>query len=272
MNEFQQVYEDAFKYPPSFKQKALPFYETIASDFEYPKGFRQGVGVIIESDVIVGEETTLGHNVILKSGTRIGNDVVIGDNCCTTGVCLIGNHVRIRTGSTISKGVVVDDWAFIGAGIMSSHTKNISHGRPQMEPRQLVTRIGYGAVVGSRCNLMAGITIAPGVIVGYDSNVTGDLEIPQSLYFGNPARYQQFIRVKWRIELPDDYVPHGFDLDLLEKYLPHVQITKDEFERWYAKRSGTTVDGLHELGRFAEKCECSLEGCLGWQMSHLRGA
>lgn len=194
-----------------------------ALDLQHGDNFQCGIGCIIEPDVVVGDNVALGHNVILKSGTRIGNDVVLGDNVCTTGVCLIGNHIRIRTGSVISKGVIVDDWAFIGAGIMSSHTKNVSHGRPAMEPRQLLARIGYGAIVGSRCNLMAGVWIAPGVVVGYDSNVTRDLDKPSFLYWGNPATWKSFVPSKWHIEIPDDYVPHSIDAELLTKYLPHYK-------------------------------------------------
>ena len=247
-----------------------PISYFIADDFKRGTNFKCGTGCVFEPDVIVGNNVTLGHNVILKSGTRIGNDVVLGDNCCTTGVCKIGNHVRIRTGSCISKGVVVNDWVFIGAGIMSSHTKNVSHGRPLMEPRQLVTNIGYGAVVGSRCNLMAGVQIAPGAIVGYDSNVTRTLDIPLSLWLGNPAAFVDFLKLEWRIDIPDDYVPHEFDLKLLKKYLPYAEITKDQFERWYARNCSVTVDFLlSELKGPAIPCKCGEDGCLGWQMTEI---
>jgi len=158
----------------------------------------------------------------LKSGTRILNDVEIADHCQTTGICIIGNHVRIRTGSCISKSVIIDDWVYVAGRIMSSHTKHVYHGRPRMEKRQLITRIGYGVVVGSRTNLMAGITIAPGVIVGYNSNVVKDLLVPHSVCFGQPAQIYKLLEVDdpWYIKVPSDYEPHQFDADLLKKYLP----------------------------------------------------
>lgn len=47
-------------------------------------------------------------------------------------------------------------------------------------------------------------------------------------------------------------------------------MTREEFERQYTERSGITIEFLHELGRFAEPCNCGEEGCQGWQMVHKR--
>jgi len=200
----------------------------IAKDFKHGSNFQHGLNCILEPDVIVGDDVTLGHNVHLKSGTRVHNDVEISDHCMTTGISIIGNHVRIRTASCISKSVIINDWVFIAAGIMSSHTKNVYHGRSKMEKRQYVTHIGYGAIIGSRTNLMAGITIAPGSIVGYNANVVGDLNEPHGIYINKPypwATLQKIIGPSdpWRIEIPADYQPHQFDKEMLKKYLPFYQ-------------------------------------------------
>jgi acetyltransferase-like isoleucine patch superfamily enzyme len=200
----------------------------IAKDFAHGTGFDHGLQCIIEPDVIVGADVRLGHRVHLAAGTRVLDDVEIADDCVTTGICLIGNHVRVRTGSCISKSVIVDDWCFIAAGIMSSHTKNIDHGRPRAPKRQLITRYGYGSVIGSRTNTSAGITIAPGAIVGYGSHVVLDLEVPNAVYYNkpNPWAELQFALTPDNaayIEIPDEYVPHEFDPGLLAKYLPHYR-------------------------------------------------
>ena len=44
-------------------------------------------------------------------------------------------------------------------------------------------------------------------------------------------------------------------------------MTKDAFERDYAKRSSITVEELHALGLRAERCECGEDGCNGWKMA-----
>lgn len=200
----------------------------IAKDFKHGSNFRHGLNCILEPDVIVGDDVVFGHNVHLKSGTRVYNDVEIADHCMTTGISIIGNHVRIRTGSCISKSVILNDWVFVAAGIMTSHTKNVYHGRPKMEKRQYVTNIGYGAIIGSRTNVMAGVTVAPGSIVGYDANVVGSLIEPHGIYINKPhpwATLQKKLTSDdpWYIEVPKDYEPYAFDVELLKKYLPYYK-------------------------------------------------
>jgi hypothetical protein len=43
-------------------------------------------------------------------------------------------------------------------------------------------------------------------------------------------------------------------------------VTKEEFVRDYARRSGTTVKHLRELGMWAEPCDCGIGDCAGWKM------
>ena len=45
-------------------------------------------------------------------------------------------------------------------------------------------------------------------------------------------------------------------------------MTKDEFEKGYAERSGVTVKWLHDHNKFGVPCDCGEEGCHGWQMKY----
>ncbi|MBN2204351.1 MAG: hypothetical protein JW767_04940 [Thermoleophilia bacterium] len=200
----------------------------IAKDFVHGARFEHGLACIIDPDVVVGDDVRLGSRVHLASGTRFLDDIEFADDCVTTGVCLLGDHVRVRTGSCISKAVIVDDWAFVGAGIMSSHTKNIDHGRPRAPKRQLLTRYGYGTVIGSRTNTSAGVTIAPGAIVGYGSHVVVDLDTPNGIYYNDPHPYATLQRELARddpyfMEVPAEFEPRQIDPDLLAKYLPNYR-------------------------------------------------
>jgi acetyltransferase-like isoleucine patch superfamily enzyme len=183
------------------------------------KNFVEGRNCIIDPYVVIGNNVTLGHNVVLRSGTTIGNDVNIADFCCTTGLCYIGNHVNIRTQSVISKGVIIEDCAFIGAGIMSSHTNEIYHQRSTAPKVQLITRIGYGAVIGSRVNISAGVQIGNNVIVGYSSFVNKNL-LPEGIYYGCPATMKS--RVKDLVPVDPNWAPHFFSAEQLKQYLPYA--------------------------------------------------
>lgn len=192
----------------------------ISSDFVHGKNFKIGNFCVIEPDVIVGDNVKLGNFALLKSGTRFDNDIDFADYCCTTGLCHIGNNVNVRTRSTISKGVIVEPRAFIGAGVMTSHTKNIYHHRPYMFKNQLITRIGMGTVIGSSSNLIAGVKVSDNVVVGYNSNVVNDLNII-GIYFGNPATRVFNLDSEMVVEYPKDYKPYEFPKELLEKYLEY---------------------------------------------------
>lgn len=47
------------------------------------------------------------------------------------------------------------------------------------------------------------------------------------------------------------------------------EITRQEFEAEYAKKSGVTLAWLWEMGRISLPCHCEEDGCQGWQMRGL---
>jgi len=192
----------------------------IASDFKHGESLKIGKFCVIEPDVVVGDNVKIGHHCTLKSGTRFGDNIDFADYCKTTGICYVGNDVNIRTGSCISKSVIVEDKVFIGAGVMSSHTKHVYHHRPDVPKRQFITRIGYGSIIGSSVNLSAGVRIADNTIIGYGSLVMKDVLEP-AIYVGNPLRKLAEIPPEYYIEKPADYEEHMFPPKKLIKYLPY---------------------------------------------------
>lgn len=177
---------------------------------------------VLGKDVVVGNNVKIGNFCYLKSGTRFANNIDFADYCKTTGICYVGNNVNIRTGSCISKSVIIEDKAFIGAGIMSSHTKHIYHQRQKIPKIQLITRIGYGAVVGSHSNLSAGVKIGDNVIIGYGSVVTKDALEP-AIYVGNPLRKIAELPREIMISKPEDYNEHQFSKGMFKTYLPYYK-------------------------------------------------
>lgn len=192
----------------------------IHESFQHGNDFHIGKFSLIEADVVVGDNVSIGHHCLLKSGTRFANNIDFADYCKTTGLCYVGNNVNIRTGSCISKGVIVEDKAFIGAAVMTSHTKNIYHQRAKMPRKQHITRIGYGAVIGSHSNLSAGITIGDNVVIGYGSVVTKNV-LNQGIYVGNPIYKFRNLPTEMYIPKPENYKEHQFSKQMLAKYLPY---------------------------------------------------
>jgi UDP-2-acetamido-3-amino-2,3-dideoxy-glucuronate N-acetyltransferase len=195
---------------------------SIASDFIFGANFVIGQYSVIEEDVIVGDNVRIGHHVVLKSGTRIGSNVVFADYACTTGACVLGDNINIRTQAVISKAVILEDFVYIGPGVMTNHTKLVKHMRPNLPREVKITRIGFGGIIGSRVEILAGVSLCPNVMVGGTSLITKDIT-SSGIYFGMP--------VKFYSTLPEEFLLKGnsqayqFSDDIIEKYLPDLNST-----------------------------------------------
>lgn len=42
-------------------------------------------------------------------------------------------------------------------------------------------------------------------------------------------------------------------------------MTRIEFENWYAKERGKSLDEMRALGYVSVPCPCDVDGCPGWQ-------
>ena len=43
----------------------------------------------------------------------------------------------------------------------------------------------------------------------------------------------------------------------------------EDFESWFARWKGVTVDSLHEAGRWGHECDCGDGSCYGYQMTRM---
>ena len=181
--------------------------ENIADDFKHGKNFSVGRFCIIKDDVVVGDNVTIGDFVKIMPGTKIGNDTlimdyvklmpdtIIGNGCKlddyvnTSGYVRIGNNVRIKRCSMIGQAVDIDDGAWVGSGVTTTRLKN------PIDPdcKEEWIYIKKGAMVGSKCLLLAGITIGEGAVVGAGAIVSRDCE-PNGVYIGIPAKLVRKIK------------------------------------------------------------------------------
>lgn len=176
----------------------------------------------ISTGVRIGNNVKIGNGVTLKTGTRIGDDSIVDDHCITTGACWIGDCVNVRTGAIISKATVIENFVFIGPGVVTNHTKHVGYGRPKVNSVPLLTIIGFGAIIGSQVALVAGLEIAPLTIIGAGSVVTKNIEEP-AIYAGNPLRRLKELPLEYVIDgpgwYPDEAVKH------FERYMPELDIS-----------------------------------------------
>jgi len=200
----------------------------ISDDFKSGKNLTLGEYVIIEPDVVVGDNVKLGHRVTLKSGTIVGNNSTVDDHCITTGACYIGDHVNIRTGAIISKATIIEDFGFIGPGVITNHTKNVIYGRSSKVPDiQYLTYIGFGSIIGSQASILAGIRIAPNVILGGGAVVVKNLD-ESGVFVGSPAKKIAEVDNDYKIDEPDNagymYLNEHV-INPMKTYIPKLKIT-----------------------------------------------
>ncbi len=202
---------------------------SISDDFQAGSNLKLGKFVIIENDVIVGNNVKIGHRVTLKPGTRIKDNSIIDDHCITTGACYIGSNVNIRTGAIISKATIIEDKCFIGPGVITNHTKTVTHARENaLVEENLLTYISFASIVGSQASILAGVYIGPQSIIGGGSVIVKDVE-GYGVFVGTPCKKISGLPGGYYVEEPEDVgkmYANGSILENLQRYMPFLNSKK----------------------------------------------
>lgn len=155
------------------------------------------VNVILEGEIILGDEVSIGPGCVLKNcqlaaGTRVHAYSVLED-MCSTGACDIGPFARIRPGTELSEGSRVGNFvevknATLGRDSKASHLSYL--GDASIGDR---VNIGAGTItcnydgvnkhrtviedevfIGSDTQLVAPVTVGEGADIGAGSTITKD--------------------------------------------------------------------------------------------------
>jgi UDP-2-acetamido-3-amino-2,3-dideoxy-glucuronate N-acetyltransferase len=123
----------------------------------------------------IGDETKIGAFVEIQKGVRIGR------------------RVKVSSHTFICEGVTIQDYAFIGHGVMFINDR---YPRATTESGELQTEADWECIptlverrasIGSNATILCGVTIGEGAIVGAGSVVTHDVP-PGAIVAGVPAR------------------------------------------------------------------------------------
>jgi UDP-2-acetamido-3-amino-2,3-dideoxy-glucuronate N-acetyltransferase len=151
-----------------------------------------GEFVRIAPDVKVGQDVKIYAFANLY-GCEIGDESKIGTFVEIQKGVKIGRRVKISSHTFICEGVEIEDYVFIGHGVMFINDKypraTTDEGELQTEAdwECVPTVIKQGASIGSNATILCGVTIGEKAIVGAGSVVTHDVP-PGAVVAGNPAR------------------------------------------------------------------------------------
>ncbi len=146
----------------------------------------------IASDVKLGKDVKIYAFVNLY-GCTIGDETKIGTFVEIQGGATIGSRVKISSHTFICEGVTIEDYVFIGHGVMFINdaypraTNADGTLQTAADWKCVPTLIKKSASVGSNATILCGVTVGEGAIVGAGSVVTKDVP-PFTIVAGNPAR------------------------------------------------------------------------------------
>ncbi len=153
----------------------------------------------IADDVILGENVKLSKFINLY-GCSVGDNTKIGAFVEIQKNAHVGKNCKISSHTFICEGVVIEDDAFIGHGVMfinDTYPRATANGALQTEADWDVehTTVKRGASIGSNATILSKVTIGENAIVGAGSVVTKDIP-PNAIVAGNPARVLRSIKEK----------------------------------------------------------------------------
>lgn len=130
---------------------------------------------------VVFAKAKIGANCNICAHVLIENDVVIGDN------------VTVKSGVQLWDGLRVEDNVFIGPNVTFT---NDLYPRSKVYPEQFLTTIvKEGASIGANATILPGITIGKSSMIGAGAVVTRSVP-PNAIVQGNPARIVGYTTTK----------------------------------------------------------------------------
>lgn len=133
-----------------------------------------GEGTNIWQFCVVFPKARIGRNCNICANVLIENDVVIGDN------------VTVKSGFQLWDGLEIEDNVFIGPNVTFT---NDLFPRSKVYPEKFErTVIKRGASIGANSTIIAGHTIGKNAMIGAGSIVTKDIP-DNELWFGTPAKF-----------------------------------------------------------------------------------
>lgn len=142
---------------------------------------------IIFDDAQIGADTRIGNFVLIRDSTIIGKGCCIGSYVDIEGDVRIGDLVSIQSGCYLTRGVRIEDEAFLGPRVVTMNDKAIGYRRPSLRPDPQAPRILRAARVGGGSVLLPGVTVGENAVIGAGTVVTRDVP-DRSILAGNPGR------------------------------------------------------------------------------------
>ena len=141
---------------------------------------------VIDEGARIGRGTKIWHFSHIMSEAVIGENCTIGQNVLVSPEAVLGNNVKVQNNVSVYTGVVCEDDVFLGPGCVFTNVIN---------PRSFISRkeefrptlVKKGATIGANATIICGITIGEYAMIGAGAVVTKDVS-DYALIVGNPGK------------------------------------------------------------------------------------
>ena len=174
-----------------FKSNEI-FHRVMGEKVQIGKSVIIRSGSVIYCSVKIGDQTKLGHNVLIREETEIGENSLIGTGTIIDGNVKIGDRVSIQSGVYIPSYTTIEDDVFLGPRCTLTNDKYVM----RKEYDLTGPTIEASASIGANATILPAIRIGKGAIVGAGAVVTKDVS-PRTIVTGVPAKLFK--------KVPDDF-------------------------------------------------------------------
>lgn len=138
----------------------------------------------------IGEYTSIWQYCVILPKAKIGCNCNICAHVLIENDVVIGNNVTVKSGVQIWNGVTLEDNVFIGPNV--TFTNDLIPRSKQYPESFAKTVIRKGASIGANSTLVAGYTVGEYAFIGAGSVVTKDIPA-NTVWYGNPVRQHGYI-------------------------------------------------------------------------------
>lgn len=133
----------------------------------------------------IGEGTRIWQFCVVLAGAKIGANCNICAQVLIEGDVVVGDNVTIKSGVQLWDGLRIEDNVFLGPN--ATFTNDLLPRSKVYPERFLQTTVRKGASIGANATILPGVTIGENAMVGAGAVVTKDVAAG-AVVVGNPAK------------------------------------------------------------------------------------
>lgn len=134
----------------------------------------------------IGSDTNIWQFCVVLPNAKIGKNCNICAYVLIEDDVVIGDNVTVKSGVQLWNGIIVEDDVFIGPNV--TFTNDIFPRSKNKNWKLQKTIIKRGASIGANATVLCDITIGENAMIGAGSLVTKDIP-DNELWYGNPAKF-----------------------------------------------------------------------------------